>query len=56
LVNGTWQHSILHIFDISDGAGPDGGLITDGQGNWFGSTTEGGAYKWGTVFEISGVK
>ena len=56
LVNGAWQETILHTFSSSDGGGPDGGLITDGQGNWFGSTNLGGAYEWGTVFEISGVE
>jgi uncharacterized repeat protein (TIGR03803 family) len=51
-----WQETIVHDFDISDGSGPQAGLITDGGGNWFGTTSSGGSAKWGTVFEMSGVK
>lgn len=51
-----WQDTILHTFNLSNGSGPQAGLITDGEGNWFGTTSSGGSAKWGTVFEISGVK
>jgi uncharacterized repeat protein (TIGR03803 family) len=54
--SGGWQETILHNFDISDGSGPQSGLITDGAGNWYGTTSSGGSGKWGTVFEVSGVK
>ena len=50
-----WQETILHSFDISDGSGPQAGLITNGANDWFGTTSSGGNGKWGTVFEISGV-
>jgi len=36
-----------------DDAGPYGGLIADINGNLFGTTTGGGAYGFGTVFEIA---
>jgi uncharacterized repeat protein (TIGR03803 family) len=50
-----WQETILHSFDITDGSGPQSGLITDGANDWFGTTSSGGSGKWGTVFEISNV-
>jgi uncharacterized repeat protein (TIGR03803 family) len=50
-----WQERILHNFDLSDGSGPQSGLITNGANDWFGTTSWGGSGKWGTVFEISGV-
>jgi len=37
----------------SDGAGPDGGLVADGAGNFFGITSLGGNTNYGTVFEYS---
>jgi len=54
--NGGWQETILHSFDGSDGVRPQSGLITDHKDNWFGTTSLGGKNKWGTVFEISGVR
>lgn len=53
--SGNWQEIILHSFDLSDGAEPEAGLATDRHGNWFGTTSSGGADKVGNVFEISGV-
>ena len=50
-----WQETILHNFNLSDGSGPQSGLITNGANDWFGTTSSGGSGKWGTVFEISGV-
>ena len=37
----------------SDGDGPVGGLVEDGFGNLFGVTGAGGAFNYGTVFEVS---
>jgi len=37
----------------SDGAGPDGGLIADGVGDFYGTTSGGGNANDGTVFEFS---
>ena len=51
-----WQETILYTFNLNNGNGPQAGLITDGAGNWFGTTSTGGSATWGTVFEISGVK
>ena len=36
-----------------DGSQPSGPLITDGQGNYFGTTYAGGTSGYGTVFEFS---
>jgi uncharacterized repeat protein (TIGR03803 family) len=49
--------TILYNFcaqaNCTDGAGP-GGIIADANGNLFGTTGVGGAYGYGTVFEITG--
>ena len=60
--DGTWSYTVLHAFPqkISiyektpdgDGAYPFSGLTLDADGNIYGTTTEGGAYGGGTVFEI----
>ena len=53
--NGAWQQTILHTFDGTDGRTPEGGLVTDGQGRWFGTASLGGQNKWGTVYGFAGV-
>jgi uncharacterized repeat protein (TIGR03803 family) len=50
---GGWTERVLHIFNITDGQGPGGGLTFDGAGNLYGTTGVGGAYGVGTVFELS---
>ena len=48
---------ILHSFSAGDGWAPDGGLIADGTGNLYGTTSSGGCRNGfggcGTVFEIA---
>ena len=44
--------TILASFNGSNGAGPLGSLISDADGDLFGTTYEGGAGGYGTVFEI----
>jgi uncharacterized repeat protein (TIGR03803 family) len=51
--NGQWTEKVLHAFDKSDGSGPGGGLVLDGNGNLYGSTNSGGANARGTVFRLS---
>lgn len=52
--NGIWNATILHSFGASgDGNGPAGGVVLDGKGNVFGTTIAGGAFGYGTVFELS---
>jgi uncharacterized repeat protein (TIGR03803 family) len=55
-VSGTWHETILHYFRKKDGWLPNGGLIADGAGHWFGTTGLGGTSEQGTVFEISGIQ
>ncbi len=48
--NGTL--TTLHSFDITDGNSPYAGLMQGRDGNFYGTTTEGGAYNGGTVFRL----
>jgi len=51
--NGSWIYTMLHDFSGgTDGGGP-GQLISDQTGNLYGTTTNGGAYGNGNVFELS---
>jgi len=51
--NGTFM--LLHSFvgGSSDGARPEGALLPDGSGNFFGTTHDGGTSNHGTVFELT---
>ena len=52
--NGGWTETVLYNFGGgNDGDYPDCGLLMDTAGNLYGSTLYGGAYGWGTVFELS---
>jgi uncharacterized repeat protein (TIGR03803 family) len=55
--DGTWTESLLYIFcqldNCSDGQVPVGSLIFDQAGNLYGTTWEGGAFEWGTVFKLA---
>jgi uncharacterized repeat protein (TIGR03803 family) len=45
---------VLHTFtDSPDGANPEAGLIKDKAGNLYGTTSSGGKYDYGTVYEIT---
>jgi uncharacterized repeat protein (TIGR03803 family) len=52
---GEWTATVLHTFNNNgtDGADPDGCLTFDSSGNLYGATFSGGAYGWGTVFELT---
>jgi uncharacterized repeat protein (TIGR03803 family) len=39
--------------NCTDGWAPDAGLISDPQGDFYGTTSMGGAYGWGTVFKLT---
>jgi len=47
------QYSVVHTFTGPDGAQPLAGLLSDGQGNFYGTTYAGGAQGYGTVFELN---
>jgi len=53
-VSKTGGESVLYSFTATagDGAYPIGGLVLDGHGSLFGTTFEGGAYGYGTVFKV----
>ena len=49
-----WTETILWSFgNGTDGYEPYAGLVTDNEGNLYGTTYEGGAYSGGTVFELT---
>ena len=52
---GGWDQKVVHAFGSygTDGLFPNGGLIRDAAGNLYGTTIQGGAYNFGTVFELS---
>ena len=49
----TGAETVLHSFTgAPDGNWPSGSLILDATGNFYGTTTWGGASVWGTVFKV----
>jgi len=52
---GGWREGVLHSFnaDNGDGVGPQANLVQDAAGNLYGTTTYGGAYGYGAVFELT---
>jgi uncharacterized repeat protein (TIGR03803 family) len=45
---------VIHSFACSgDGAAPLAGMIFDSSGNLYGTTSQGGASQFGTVFRIT---
>lgn len=45
---------VLHNFaGLGDGANPEAGVIMDGAGNFYGTTLNGGAHGFGTVFKLT---
>ncbi len=49
---GAWTEKMLHRFDIQDGGNPKGGVILDGAGNLYSTTSGGPQSKYGLVFEL----
>ncbi len=52
--NGAYGSSVTRIasFNVADGEYPQAGLVADSAGDLFGTTTQGGLYGDGTVFEL----
>jgi uncharacterized repeat protein (TIGR03803 family) len=48
-----WKETILHDFQGTDGWEVHAGVVFDGAGNLYGTTTNGGSSNQGTVFELS---
>jgi len=54
VAGGQWTEQVLHSFGTgSDGAIPVAGVTLDPSGNLYGTTSAGGNYGYGTVFEVS---
>jgi len=54
VVKSTGQEMVLHSFSgDTDGANPQAGLIEDDAGHFYGTTSGGGFYGLGTVFELT---
>ena len=52
----SWTETVLYSFrgtSVGDGSGPQGALLLDKKGNLYGTTASGGAYGYGTVFELT---
>jgi hypothetical protein len=48
-----WSYTDLHDFNDIDGKNPVGGVMLDAQGNLYGTTSDGGPYHCGVVWEIT---
>jgi uncharacterized repeat protein (TIGR03803 family) len=54
IAGGSWTETTLYTFaGGADGTAPGAGLVFDTFGNLYGTTTTGGAYGAGTVFELT---
>lgn len=51
--NGTWKYTLLHTFTGQDGAAPVGNLTFGPDGKLYGTTSIGGAYGGGVVFQLT---
>lgn len=53
-ISAVGKETVLHNFGTSedDGQGPSAGVIRDSAGNLYGTTTMGGAYGAGTIFQL----
>jgi uncharacterized repeat protein (TIGR03803 family) len=48
-----YTESVICNFSGPDGSYPQGGVISDGKGNLFGTTVLGGLYNFGSIFELT---
>jgi len=52
-LSGSWTKEILHTFNGNDGSTPWAGVVTDSEGNLYGTTYYGGTGPSGVVFELT---
>ncbi|HWY60239.1 MAG TPA: choice-of-anchor tandem repeat GloVer-containing protein [Terriglobales bacterium] len=52
-VTGSGAFTILHSFNLTDGANPYAGLVLGKDGNFYGTTFNGGSVGYGNVFKIT---
>ncbi len=50
--HGEWKETVVHSFNLNDGAQPYAGVIFDAAGNLYGTAAYGGANGLGSVFEL----
>src|SRR5580704_13520029 len=48
-----WTYSPLHTLTLSEGSSLDAALVVDPAGNLYGTSQDGGAHDWGSVFELT---
>jgi uncharacterized repeat protein (TIGR03803 family) len=53
VTGGVYSESVLVNFTGTNGLVPQAGLIFDGEGNLYGTTTRGGSLGYGTVFKLA---
>jgi uncharacterized repeat protein (TIGR03803 family) len=54
---GAWTEEVLHTFGVGDdGTDPVAGVTFDTAGNLYGTTSDGGHYGYGTVFQLKPVE
>jgi uncharacterized repeat protein (TIGR03803 family) len=53
MLDSTGKQTLLHTFNGADGSRPMAGVIRDAAGNLYGTTYQGGAFGYGTVFRIA---
>ena len=51
--SGQWTKKTIYLFPGSDGRFPDGNLVEDASGNFYGTTSQGGASANGEVFKLA---
>jgi uncharacterized repeat protein (TIGR03803 family) len=51
--NGIWTEKVLFRFLYAEGANPQATLVFDSAGNLYGTTSQGGTYGIGAVFELT---
>ncbi len=52
-VTGTGTYTLLHAFTLTDGANPYAGLVLGKDGNFYGTTYNGGTVGYGVVYKIT---
>lgn len=51
--DGSWTETFPYTFGDGKNFVPVGSMVIDGLGNLYGTTAEGGAYEWGSVYRLS---
>ncbi|MGC2111441.1 MAG: choice-of-anchor tandem repeat GloVer-containing protein [Candidatus Korobacteraceae bacterium] len=52
--NGRWTEEVIHNFGFEDdGQSPEGGLVRDAAGNFYGTTAHGGSFNRGVAFRLT---